>query len=315
MKPQLTLLVGVPLSGKTTFANNFIKENKKTVIVSRDIERLSLLNSLVTTSDDEQTISNIVKDKINRLIQSRYNIIVDDTNLSHKTIDWFITNYNHSADINIIKLPLLDLGGYIQRNQKRFDETNKLISLDSIKKFIKRYNELDLSKYGEFIDNKITIKAKNRDTEFVYDNNKENCFIFDLDGTLSYSPQRDFYGINKEFILKDKVVEPVKKVLNSLVNSNNNVIFVSGRGEIYREETITWLKDNVVENKNYDIVLYMRKEKDYRSDVVIKSNIYNKVIEPNYNVIGVFDDRNSVCEFWINKGVFLFDVSQFKGYF
>ena len=47
----------------------------------------------------------------------------------------------------------------------------------------------------------------------------------------------------------------------------------------------------------------MRKKGDYRHDEIIKEEIYHTDIEPNYNVIAVFDDRNRVCDMWRNLGL------------
>jgi hypothetical protein len=41
----------------------------------------------------------------------------------------------------------------------------------------------------------------------------------------------------------------------------------------------------------------MRPEKDYRSDEIIKSEIYDNFIEGNYNVLCVYDDRDRVVKY------------------
>jgi hypothetical protein len=54
-----------------------------------------------------------------------------------------------------------------------------------------------------------------------------------------------------------------------------------------------WLCENF-DSENWE--LQMRKKNDYRPDEVIKEEIYHNNIEPIYNVIAVFDDRQKVCD-------------------
>jgi predicted kinase len=325
---MLEVLIGTSLVGKTTYTNQRLKESKKLVSVSRDEERISLFGKYrFTTKEEEILINDIMKDRINRLIQNRFDVIVDGTHLSTSDIENYIKTYGHSCDIKVKVFPNVDIKLLIKRNQYRFDDCGKLIPRNVLEKQQRMLNELDLSLYcfewdniktsgGEFIINKI-----NRNVEFNYDENKKNCFIFDLDGTLSYSPQRDFYGFDEELIYEDKVIEPVAKVLRALFDEGHKIVFVSGREDKYKEQTIKWLNDKVLKfnavlfynSTPYEI--FMRETGDYRSDVIIKNEIYKTNIKPFYNVVGVFDDRKNVCESWLRKGLFLFDVSQDKGYF
>jgi hypothetical protein len=40
----------------------------------------------------------------------------------------------------------------------------------------------------------------------------------------------------------------------------------------------------------------MRGEKDHRPDEIVKEEIYHKYIEPEYNVVAIFDDRDKVVK-------------------
>jgi hypothetical protein len=76
-----------------------------------------------------------------------------------------------------------------------------------------------------------------------------------------------------------------------------NIIIVTGRWEESREVTEDWLLNSNIE---YD-KMYMRPVWDKRCDVDIKSEIYESFIAPEYNVIGVFEDRQRVVDLWRNK--------------
>jgi hypothetical protein len=42
----------------------------------------------------------------------------------------------------------------------------------------------------------------------------------------------------------------------------------------------------------------MRETNDNRPDTVIKRELYEAHIKGKYNVLGIFDDRPSVCRMW-----------------
>ena len=60
--------------------------------------------------------------------------------------------------------------------------------------------------------------------------------------------------------------------------------------------------------------LYMRKYKDHRDDAIVKAEIAD-IIEEQYQIFAVFDDRKRVLTMWQERGIFTFDVSQGKGDF
>lgn len=141
-------------------------------------------------------------------------------------------------------------------------------------------------------------------------NKKIDCFCFDIDGTLA-----DHTGVRSPFdesrVSFDVPIEPVWKVLEALY-PHYKIIFVSGRTDNCRTETYEWLFKNLnIKGKDKEILtLYMRKTGDRRKDSIIKKEIYDEFIFPNYNVIGVFDDRLQVCKMLYDNHIFCFNVNQ-----
>jgi hypothetical protein len=89
--------------------------------------------------------------------------------------------------------------------------------------------------------------------------------------------------------------------------SKNRTIFIcSGREDICREETIMWLE---YYNIYFDHLL-MRKKDDYRKDFIVKRELYETEIKNKFNVISVYDDRQSVISEWLRQGFYVYDVSQ-----
>ena len=54
----------------------------------------------------------------------------------------------------------------------------------------------------------------------------------------------------------------------------------------------------------------MRQNSDRRPDDVIKAEIYETCIEPYYNVLYVFDDRDRVVKMWREKGLTCLQVAE-----
>ena len=107
---------------------------------------------------------------------------------------------------------------------------------------------------------------------------------------------------------KDEPINQTIELLRLVYSSANyNVVLLTGReGSIgNRTQTEQWLINNKVP---YD-VLFMREEKDYRCDAIVKLELMKKV-EEIYEVIGIFDDRKKVVDMWRKNGYYVFDVNQ-----
>ena len=55
--------------------------------------------------------------------------------------------------------------------------------------------------------------------------------------------------------------------------------------------------------------LYMRKDGDYRPDCIVKREIYEQEIKDKYDVVGVFEDRDSCVKMWRALGLTCFQVA------
>jgi len=147
---------------------------------------------------------------------------------------------------------------------------------------------------------------------------KPDVYLCDLDGTLCNVSHRRQYVATKPRnwdawnagLVNDKPNLAVLGIITSLTYYYP-LIFVSGRSDDYRKQTEEWLE-------KYDIsynALYMRKYKDHRDDVIVKGELADE-IEKEYNILGVFDDRQKVIKnTWLSRGIFVFDVGQGKGDF
>lgn len=143
---------------------------------------------------------------------------------------------------------------------------------------------------------------------YLVSRRKEECVVCDLDGTLCHIDHRLNHVTKKpkdwdSFFAEipgDTLNTQLARVLRVLRDSGIQVIFVSGRPERCRKDTVRWL------NKHYGIydhVIYMRKDDDRREDYVVKEEILKKYLEPLYDILCVFDDRPSVIDMWRRNGL------------
>jgi acid phosphatase class B len=128
------------------------------------------------------------------------------------------------------------------------------------------------------------------------------AIIVDLDGTLTNVEHRVHHVRLdpknwKEFndlMIHDPIHSWCSELIFAMKARGYKIIFVTGRGEDYRDQTESWLKKHQV---NYD-ELYMRKVNDFREDADVKEEIYHQEIEKKNQVLFVVDDRKSVVARW-----------------
>jgi FMN phosphatase YigB (HAD superfamily) len=131
--------------------------------------------------------------------------------------------------------------------------------------------------------------------------------IFDMDGTLT-----DVRGIRHYVIGKDRNfhkfhTESVNCPPNREVVewarfyrwSGFKILIVTAREFRYAFHTMFWLSLNGVQ---YD-ELYMRRNKDYREDGIIKREILELIRNDGYHIVHAWDDNPNVIKVWQSEGI------------
>ena len=152
---------------------------------------------------------------------------------------------------------------------------------------------------------------------------KTQAIIIDIDGTVAdHTGVRGHYEYDKVYLDRPKI--EIMQLIDCLRFSYNGFvqpIFCSGREDRCRKLTEDWLKDNwfFADHSmfrpsrsfvdNLDKYVLMRKTGDRRPDDIIKAELYENFIEPHYNVLYVFDDRNRVVDMWRKKGLTCLQVA------
>lgn len=137
--------------------------------------------------------------------------------------------------------------------------------------------------------------------------NRVPCFMFDIDGTLALHSGRDPYQwIDAD---GDRPNQVVVAVLRAFHQTGLTIVYISGRPEDARQLTLAWIDREV----GVAGQLFMRPSGDFRKDAEIKLEIYRRDIEPIFEVLAVFDDRDQVVQMWREQaGVTCFQVADGK---
>jgi len=141
--------------------------------------------------------------------------------------------------------------------------------------------------------------------------------VFDIDGTLAniehrrhwVSPKglgqpKNWYAFNAA-MKYDTVNENIRWLLQTL-QKDNMIIICSGRGNQDRGVTEQWLRDNNITWQ----ALYMRPEKDYRQDSIVKVELLEQIRKDYGEPYMWFDDRNQVVDAIRAAGVRVCQVAE-----
>jgi predicted secreted acid phosphatase len=147
------------------------------------------------------------------------------------------------------------------------------------------------------------------------------CYIVDIDGTVAniehrlhfiQSNPKDWDAFFKACV-NDKPIAPMFRLLhhtNFGSPRSTHFIYVTGRPEKSREDTMRWLaKPHILDVTETSWVLphpdklYMRKDGDRREDFMVKREILTQLRADGYEPILAFDDRTQVVKMWREEGI------------
>lgn len=296
--PKLTILVGCPASGKSTYAEWLVRTEPKTIRVSRDEIRFAQFQESLE-QNVEAMVSKLVYAQVKTALENHWDVVLDNCHVKYEYIKEAVKEYQHLAHIEF-KLFDLALEELIERNEKR----NRKVPLKVIQGMFEQLQ--DLKTKFDFARIKRVERSQWIDMQ-VATPEKPACILVDIDGTLSNSEQRDIFMFQAEEIYTDRVIEQVAYFVRKMNEDNVKVVFCSGREDRFREITEKWLKEKC--KLDYD-ALFMRKTGDFRNDALVKEDMLKEQILPKYTPLFAIDDRKRVKQMWVKNGVFVFDVNQ-----
>jgi len=142
-EPFVIILIGPPLSGKTTW----IRENFPTTeVISRDETVMEVYGSRNYTEAfnnvDQKEVDKVLTQKFLDANMAKKNVIVDMTHMASKrrkqNLNYFTNDYYKLAVI----FPILSEEEYVRRNQKRIEEENKDLPMGVVKSMISSYQPI-----------------------------------------------------------------------------------------------------------------------------------------------------------------------------
>lgn len=293
--PVLTLTVGLPGCGKSTWANEQVRTARsKTVNVNLDDVRQTMAGSHQNykfRKDNEQYVQDAQYSAAEHAAVNSWNIIVSDTNLNEAVrTKWKEFAKKHN---------------YTYREQNFFNEFKKGKTFEheffAVKGYVLQCKERNLLREKSVPEEVIDGMAEKHFYDKLYApvidyTDLEEAIIVDIDGTLAHMEGvRGPYEETK-VLLDAPDPEVILSVLAEKNYLNRKVIIMSGRHETCKEDTEAWLKKYGVP---YDFI-YMRGADDSRSDDIVKYELYQHNVLGKFKVVKVFDDREKVVFMWRN---------------
>lgn len=284
---KILMLKGLPGSGKSTWAKTFVEHNHDWIRVNKD--SLRAMMGSYRPGKDEELILRWRDNLIMAALRRGKNVIVDDTNF-HPKHEERLKNIIYGEQG--LEDPLFICDFEIKTFDTPVDEC--------IKNDLKRAESV-----GEKVIRKMWHQyvAPRKAEKPEHLTGHPHAIIVDIDGTVATHVDRSPYDTEK--CSTDVPNDPVVAILRTY-DIVDNVIFVSGREDKYRELTETWLKTWGI---RFD-ALYMRPTGDHRRDDVVKQEIYDQNILGKYNVHFVLDDRDRVVNMWRRNGLTCLQVAE-----
>lgn len=286
MRAIITL--GPSASGKTHWAEQFVRDNNGWANINRDDIRFSHFCSgqrdwskYKFNKANEQKVTEIYNDLIATAHTARMNIICSDTNLNATYRNALVEKLKNLGYTVEIKEFDCDLETLFKRDQLRANGVGR---------------EVIYRQYLQWLEYKGFKKYKPNPT-------LEPCVTCDIDGTIAAKSNRSPFDWNR--VDEDLPIKDVINLVIGLYEQGYNVVFLSGRDAVCFDKTKAWLETYF----QFPIELYMRPEGDCRKDYIIKRELFDKYVANEYNCCMVIDDRRQVIEsYWGPLGIKVIDV-------
>jgi predicted kinase len=325
---KMILTLGLPASGKTTWANQYVAENPNTVIVCRDDIRAELFSPKVASYRGDLKLFVILNQQQIKTLENQGKVNYNGTTL--KKSDFKITTdvsefrwrdyrfttakekrvtaiqeqriteaMNNKQDIIIADTNLnpkvqVHLNAIAKSNnyEVSMQDFTSVPVVECIRRDERRDNSVGRGVILGMFERYICKEAP------AHDPNLPNAVVFDMDGTICHmNGKRSPFEWNK--VLVDDPDEHVLEILGMYKNLGYQIIIFTARDGVCKDLCAQWLVENGVP---YDL-LVTRKENDMRKDYTAKQEMYEENLQGNYNIRAVFDDREQVVlDVWRRNG-------------
>lgn len=282
---NLSITVGVPGSGKSSWARERARQLGNTQTVSRDDVRRTIfcaggdLASYKYTEEKEILVNRIQDDIAKTALASGKNVIVHNTHLKRADHDhWRELAKQFEADFHI----------------EWFDESIVTLLRRNFKRGV---DAVPVSRMWDMYRNYRELRGWVPAMK-IADPTKPKCVIFDMDGTMFTVGQRSPYDFTK--VLADPPNLPIHNLYHLYSEAGYHCIVVSGREGT--EQCAADTKQSLLD-QGCCPEIFMRKEGDKRHDIDVKEEIlFDQILDKYYPVLAV-DDRDTPVGMWRMNGI------------
>jgi predicted kinase len=282
--PRLVMMKGLPGSGKTSWANQYILDHPTGAVVrvGKDFLREMLNAGRSHTSPAEKPVSTAEDALITLFLTQQKTVIVDDLNLAprHEIRLRQLATAAH-AEFEVQDFTGVAVGTCIQRDLGRPRSVGEKVIRDLYRTCLEPARQVYVPPAG-----------------------KPSAVIVDIDGTVALMASRTPFKWHK--VGTDRPNTPVIGLVRDLAAAGETIIFCSGRDTVCRAETETWLAEHV---RVPYAQLLMRAAGDNRKDTVVKAEIFDRHLRDQYAIRLVLDDRDVVVRTWRNLGLTVLQVA------
>ena len=302
MTQELILTRGVPASGKSTWAQQWVSQDPANrERVNRDDIRFQLFNTYMPLDSEgkpdknkENQVTQVEQSLIRNALRQGKSVVSDNTHLVPR--GW--KSYFALADEAGVKVRNKDFPISLDEAKRRNAARDRVVPefvLDNM------YSRLGPNGEFHYFDRSYT------PTPFRKPLKKGgHGIVFDMDGTLSDIRQwrhlvapgqkfRDFDTFHRSSFFSPPN-EEVLQMAHDAQEAGLAIVIVTARSEPYREVTELWLKNHDVDFDN----IYMRAEGDNRKDYDVKREILADILE-DYDIVHAVDDNPAVNRMWFQS--------------
>lgn len=293
-----TLIItrGLPGSGKTTWARSWVAEAPESrARVNRDDLRQVLFGRDAPLPVAlERQLSFAQQGAVRGLLREGSSVVVDDMHLRAEYVKaWGRLALDNGSEFEVMESFLdVSVDECVRRDAERGAAGGRMVGGDVIRDLNLRFRSS--GRIGQ-------MPATAPPAPYVPDDSLPGAWIVDIDGTLALMGDRGPFEWHR--VGEDLPNLAVLDIVKSLRHSGWKIIVFSGRDSVCRFDTIKWLNRHGV---MFDRLL-MRAKGDQRRDAIVKRELLNAVTG-DVRVVGVLDDRPSVCRMWREIGLAVLQV-------
>lgn len=295
--PTVTIMRGLPASGKTTAALKLVADSGgRTRRVNLDSLRLMLDDndgSVRHSAEHEEVVLAVQDAAILAAVDAGFDVVIDNTHLAPRLPNRYRRLLaTRNVQFAVVDLTDVSIDECIRRDADRARPVGEAVILEMALR-LRPQHRLSV----EQLNDRPVI------TPYTAHRGLRDAVLCDIDGTLAHHAGRGPYDL--ELCETDLLNEEVARILALCDRAGDYIVLLSGRQSEYRAHTERWLaKHGVV----YD-ELWMRPAGDRRGDDLVKAELFDAHVRHRYNVRFVLDDRDRVVALWRRLGLACWQVN------